>query len=142
MGIRLLTNTLTIIPKTIVVIRSVSEKDKAMALSVMPFLIALLGWLLSPIVFGNAIDSTCQIWDIKCQKTGRCLLYDNNSFRVKLHGYGTLGISLGLVFLVLTYLFARYTKCLDKAAKNDVLPDKTAMALINVEYNGEKKLAC
>ncbi|BFZ20987.1 hypothetical protein BsWGS_24026 [Bradybaena similaris] len=128
MGIRLLTNTLAIIPRMVICLRCVSEKDKAMALSVLPFLNSLLGWLLAPIVFGNVIDSTCRVWDIKCETKGRCLLYDNNLFRLNLNGYSALGLALTVLLFVVTYIYARYTKCLDEEVKDGAGQEQAEMA--------------
>uniref|UniRef100_A0A0B7BPZ4 Solute carrier organic anion transporter family member n=2 Tax=Arion vulgaris TaxID=1028688 RepID=A0A0B7BPZ4_9EUPU len=114
MGFRLMFVTLSIIPKMIVFIRSVSEKDRSIALAFSTFMTSLLGWLLGPILFGNAIDSVCTIWDITCETRGRCLLYDNSLFRVKLHGYAATSLACSVTCIVFAYLYARCTKCLDE----------------------------
>ncbi|BFZ20993.1 hypothetical protein BsWGS_24032 [Bradybaena similaris] len=115
-GFRVLSMMLTLVPKLVVYIRCVPDTDKAMALAVLPFMTSLLGWLLAPIVFGNFIDSTCRIWDITCRGTGRCLLYDNNQFRLKLHGYAALSLACSLLFYLFAYLYARWTRCLHEQA--------------------------
>lgn len=52
----------------------------------------LFGYIPSPIIFGNVIDSACLLWKVKrCSSllpavSGRCLLYDIEDFRYKYVG--------------------------------------------------------
>ncbi len=45
----------------------------------------IFGYIPSPILFGNVIDSTCLLWKSTCEGEagGRCLMYDIELFRYK-----------------------------------------------------------
>ncbi|CAL1547279.1 unnamed protein product [Lymnaea stagnalis] len=125
-ALRSLTGTLSIVPKIIVLIRCVEERDKGFAIGFQAFMTSLFGWLLGPVIIGYVIDGFCTVWSYQCDTRGRCLLYDNELFRVKLHSYGTVAMACSLVFLVIAYAYARCTKCLegkgdDHAGRNDAL---------------------
>lgn len=69
--------------------RSVSPEERSFALGMQFVIFRLLGYIPSPIVFGNVIDSSCLLWSVKrCSQllpavSGRCLLYDIQDFRYK-----------------------------------------------------------
>ncbi|KAK3087448.1 hypothetical protein FSP39_006020 [Pinctada imbricata] len=77
--------TLCILPGMIFQIRSVSDKDKAMAVAVSSFLSTLLGWMPGPVVTGKIVDSCCKMWGSSCYGKGACTLYDNYDFRFLRH---------------------------------------------------------
>ena len=93
-ALRSLIGTMWIIPKLIVVIRCVSEKDKTLAMGYYAFLTSLLGWMLGPIIFGNFIDTICDVWDVTCGQRGRCLRYYHDVFRIQVSVSGTTMTSL------------------------------------------------
>ena len=75
----------TQMPVLMVVLRSVDEEEKAFALGIQFVIFRLFGYIPSPILFGNVIDSTCLLWKSTCtgQAGGRCLMYDIEAFRYK-----------------------------------------------------------
>ena len=75
----------TQMPVLMVVLRSVAEEEKAFALGIQFVIFRLFGYIPSPILFGNVIDSTCLLWKSTCEGEagGRCLLYDIEAFRYK-----------------------------------------------------------
>ncbi|RUS88015.1 hypothetical protein EGW08_004181 [Elysia chlorotica] len=112
--VRGLFGTLSIVPKLIVYIRCVTPKDKGLAIGFSAFMTSLLGWLLGPIIFGRVIDGICTVWDVtQTGNRGRCLLYDNDVFRLKLHGFSSAGLLGCTSFLLIGYVYARCTGCLD-----------------------------
>ncbi|XP_012937036.1 solute carrier organic anion transporter family member 2A1, partial [Aplysia californica] len=130
---RSLFGTLSIIPKLIVFIRCVADKDKSLAIGSSSFMASLMGWLLGPIIFGNVIDGICTIWDVQCGTRGRCLLYDNNLFRLKLHGYSSVAIGCSLICNLLAFLYAKKTGKLDNVGLQGVTDEedpKTEMTLV------------
>lgn len=54
------------------------------------------GWTLSPILFGNVLDASCQIWQFPCSSSGACELYDFHRLRLSFHG-----ISIAMKFMAL-----------------------------------------
>lgn len=109
-GVSTLFGTLAIIPKLIIYIRSVEDRDKALALGFKSFMMSTLGWMLGPILFGRWIDGICIQWEHSCTGSGACRLYDNDTLRMKLMGYQLIFRILALVFYGLTYVSARVTK--------------------------------
>ncbi|XP_059154803.1 solute carrier organic anion transporter family member 2A1-like [Physella acuta] len=105
--IRFLVATLSLVPKILVVIRSVDPRDKSLALGFQAFMTSIFGWLLGPVIIGYVIDGICVIWDVKCSTRGRCLLYDNEVFNNKLHGYISVATTISIIFLCIAYVFAR-----------------------------------
>ena len=64
--------------------RSVDEDERAFALGMQFVLFRLFGYIPSPILFGNVIDSTCLLWKANCGRQGGfCLLYNIEHFRLR-----------------------------------------------------------
>ena len=61
------------------------------------------GTIPGPLLFGRLIDSSCILWQMTCDVTGACLLYDAPQLRYRI--YGTVGVlaafNLLLAFLLL-----------------------------------------
>merc|ERR1712223_2226169 len=96
----------TQMPVLMVVLRSVAEEEKAFALGIQFVIFRLFGYIPSPILFGNVIDSTCLLWKSTCdgEAGGRCLMYDIEAFRFKY-----VGVCCGIkVLSVLTFLLDWY----------------------------------
>jgi organic anion transporter 3A len=58
---------ITQMPLLMVVLRSVAEEEKAFALGIQFVIFRLFGYIPSPIIFGNVIDSTCLLWKQTCE---------------------------------------------------------------------------
>lgn len=82
----------TQMPLLMIVLRSVSPEERSFALGMQFVIFRLFGYIPSPIIFGNVIDSACLLWKVKRCSTllpavsGRCLLYDIQDFRYKYVG--------------------------------------------------------
>jgi hypothetical protein len=69
---------------TFVFQRSVEEEERSLALGMQFVIFRLFGYIPSPIIFGNVIDSTCLVWKAHCgQEGGFCLLYNIEQFRLR-----------------------------------------------------------
>jgi len=103
----------TQMPVLMVVLRSVEEEEKAFALGIQFVIFRLFGYIPSPIMFGNVIDSTCLVWKQTCEGSqgGRCLMYDIELFRYKYVGIcaGIKTLSF-LIFLFDWWLIGRRQK--------------------------------
>ncbi|KAF7493582.1 Solute carrier organic anion transporter family member 3A1 [Sarcoptes scabiei] len=74
-------------PVVMITLRSVAEEERSLALGMQFVLFRLFGYIPSPIVFGNVIDSSCLIWKNHCgQQGGFCLLYNIEQFRLRYVG--------------------------------------------------------
>ncbi|XP_067665586.1 solute carrier organic anion transporter family member 2A1-like [Haliotis asinina] len=103
-----LVGTLSIIPAYIIMLRSVGDNDKAMAIGILSFSISLLGFLPAPIVYGKVIDTTCTLWNFTCGTRGSCALYDIVDLRMKIIGMNVgLRATSDFVFII-AFLIARF----------------------------------
>ncbi|XP_053270899.1 solute carrier organic anion transporter family member 1C1 [Pleuronectes platessa] len=82
-------------PGYIVLLRSIQQDLKSLALGMQTLIVRSLGGIPPPIYFGALIDRTCLKWGTKqCGGRGACRLYDANAFRVTY-----MGLINGLYFL-------------------------------------------
>lgn len=109
-----LIGTMTISPSYVTMLRSVTEKDRAMAVGVQSFLMALLVFLPAPMIYGGVFDSLCLVWKRTCSGNGACLLYDVQDMRYKLIAINVGLLVLGLMFTCLTFVFARRKEAEEK----------------------------
>ncbi|XP_067665010.1 solute carrier organic anion transporter family member 2B1-like [Haliotis asinina] len=100
------------VPGYLVLIRSVAEKDKSMAVGLYTFSVSVLVYLPGPIVYGKIIDTTCIVWNYACGKRGSCALYDLVDQRMKVTGMNVCGnaVTVGLSVLALILLNSRNKK--------------------------------
>ena len=61
-------------------------------------------------IFGRLTDSTCLIWQEKCDKRGSCLLYDVIRFRDITHGTAATANALGVIVCITGWLVIRKIK--------------------------------
>ncbi|XP_025032870.1 solute carrier organic anion transporter family member 2B1-like, partial [Python bivittatus] len=73
-------------PAFVLILRSVRHEDKSFAIGIQFLLLRVLAWLPAPIVYGSAIDTTCLLWQIKCQKRTGCRYYNHTAFRKRFVG--------------------------------------------------------
>ncbi|CAG5127865.1 unnamed protein product [Candidula unifasciata] len=124
------TSTLSLMPSVIVLIRSVKEDTKPLAIGFSAFMSNLLGWFPGPVIYGYLVDSTCLLWRTTCSSVGACSFYDIELFRYRFSGLsiGLRMIMLGLYVIVLIYV--QYSKQYAFQAHTDnvsesVSPDET-----------------
>ncbi|XP_068163256.1 solute carrier organic anion transporter family member 1C1-like [Antennarius striatus] len=96
-------------PGYIVLLRSIQQDLKALALGMQTLIVRTLGGIPPPIYFGALIDRTCLKWGTKqCGGVGACRLYDANAFRMTF-----MGLITGLYILSNTlwgFLYCRIVK--------------------------------
>ncbi|XP_067665011.1 solute carrier organic anion transporter family member 2B1-like [Haliotis asinina] len=102
-----LSGSIAIVPGYLVLIRSVAEKDKSMAVGLYSFSVSVLVYLPAPIVYGKIIDTTCIVWNNACGKRGSCALYDLVDQRMKITGMNVCGNALTAVFSVTTLMLLK-----------------------------------
>ncbi|XP_054480337.1 solute carrier organic anion transporter family member 1C1-like [Anoplopoma fimbria] len=82
-------------PGYIVMLRSIPQDLKSLALGMQTLIVRTLGGIPPPIYFGALIDRTCLKWGTKhCGGRGACRFYDADSFRITF-----LGLITGLYCL-------------------------------------------
>uniref|UniRef100_A0A8C9FXZ8 Solute carrier organic anion transporter family member n=1 Tax=Pavo cristatus TaxID=9049 RepID=A0A8C9FXZ8_PAVCR len=64
--------------------RSIQPEDKSFAVGIQFMLLRVLAWMPGPVLYGSAIDTTCILWEKKCDRKAACRYYNNNLFRQSL----------------------------------------------------------
>ncbi|GAB1600556.1 hypothetical protein Ahia01_000333600, partial [Argonauta hians] len=100
--------TFAIIPGYMILLRSVLEEDKAIAIGMMSFSTSFIGWMFGPIIFGMLLDMTCIQWASHCGIKSECQLYDLDEMRFKIHGTLVSTRLLCAIVLVLALIVAYY----------------------------------
>ncbi|KAH9399317.1 Striatin-interacting protein 2 [Tyrophagus putrescentiae] len=129
---------ITQMPVVMITLRSVEEEERSLALGMQFVLFRLFGYIPSPIVFGNVIDSTCLVWKAHCGlQGGFCLLYNIEQFRIRYVGIcSMLKVTATLLFfldwLLITY---REKRELKRAATLPVTftPEEIVSSIISLD---------
>ncbi|XP_052823420.1 solute carrier organic anion transporter family member 2A1 isoform X2 [Octopus bimaculoides] len=108
-----ISSTISLASNTIVVVRSVKESDKTMAISFFSFISSIIGWLPAPPAFGYVVDSSCKTWSkLACEQKGACKEYDMDTFRYRFFllqcGLSSLAFLLKFVAAVIGLKSKRY----------------------------------
>ncbi|XP_010213552.1 PREDICTED: solute carrier organic anion transporter family member 2B1, partial [Tinamus guttatus] len=116
-------------PSFMLILRSVQPEDKSFAVGMQFMLLRVLAWMPSPVLFGSAIDTTCILWEKKCDKNAACRYYDNDLFR---HRY--LGLQLFfevgalLCFVTVYIILRRQEREARSVAETKTNPEKEKLA--------------
>ncbi|CAG5133316.1 unnamed protein product, partial [Candidula unifasciata] len=110
----------TQMPILMVTLRSVGTMERSFALGLQFVGMRLFAYIPSPIFFGNAIDSTCLLWSVTCERNGSCLLYDIVTFRYKYIGIAASLKVISMGFFVAVWYFIRRRTLAEAAAANRV----------------------
>ncbi|NWH42827.1 SO2B1 protein, partial [Fregata magnificens] len=73
-------------PSFMLILRSIQPEDKSFAIGIQFMLLRVLAWMPGPVLYGSAIDTTCILWEKKCDRKAACRYYDNNLFRQRYLG--------------------------------------------------------
>ncbi|XP_078514714.1 solute carrier organic anion transporter family member 2B1-like [Lissotriton helveticus] len=84
-------------PSFILILRSVEQEHKSLAIGIQFMLLRVLAWMPCPALYGRVIDSTCLLWERKCDNNASCRYYDNTLLRKRYLG-------LQLVFEVASFI--------------------------------------
>ncbi|NWU86804.1 SO2B1 protein, partial [Onychorhynchus coronatus] len=68
-------------PSFMLILRSIQPEDKSFAVGIQFMLLRVLAWMPGPILYGSAIDTTCILWEKRCDRKAACRYYDNTRFR-------------------------------------------------------------
>ncbi|KFV18930.1 Solute carrier organic anion transporter family member 2B1, partial [Tauraco erythrolophus] len=73
-------------PSFMLILRSIQPEDKSFAVGIQFMLLRVLAWMPGPVLYGSAIDTTCILWEKKCDRKAACRYYDNDLFRQRYLG--------------------------------------------------------
>ncbi|NWU25161.1 SO2B1 protein, partial [Dyaphorophyia castanea] len=68
-------------PSFMLILRSIQPEDKSFAVGIQFMLLRVLAWMPGPVLYGSAIDTTCILWERRCDRRAACRYYDNTLFR-------------------------------------------------------------
>ncbi|NWI55396.1 SO2B1 protein, partial [Calyptomena viridis] len=68
-------------PSFMLILRSIQPEDKSFAVGIQFMLLRVLAWMPGPVLYGSAIDTTCILWEKRCDRKAACRYYDNTLFR-------------------------------------------------------------
>ncbi|XP_032872535.1 solute carrier organic anion transporter family member 2B1 [Amblyraja radiata] len=94
-------------PSFMLVLRSVKPEDKSLAIGIQFMLFRVLAWLPGPMLYGSTIDSTCILWENKCERKAACRYYNLNLFRARYIGLQMLFQSAAFLLFLMAYYFLR-----------------------------------
>ena len=58
-------------------------------------------------MFGYLIDTSCDLWQNSCGKTGSCLLYDSDKFRLRTFGPSTAFVFCTFILYIALFIVAK-----------------------------------
>ncbi|NWT86309.1 SO2B1 protein, partial [Lanius ludovicianus] len=73
-------------PSFMLILRSIQPEDKSFAVGIQFMLLRVLAWMPGPVLYGSAIDTTCILWERRCDRRAACRYYDNTLFRQRYLG--------------------------------------------------------
>ena len=79
-------------------------------------------------IFGRLIDSTCLIWQEKCDKRGSCLLYDVIRFRDITHGTAAAANALGVIVCIIGWLVIRKIRKFSHEKKDNTTAENNSLS--------------
>ncbi|NXC10152.1 SO2B1 protein, partial [Orthonyx spaldingii] len=68
-------------PSFMLILRSIQPEDKSFAVGIQFMMLRVLAWMPGPVLYGSAIDTTCILWERRCDRRAACRYYDNTLFR-------------------------------------------------------------
>ncbi|NXB91944.1 SO2B1 protein, partial [Vidua chalybeata] len=68
-------------PSFMLILRSIQPEDKSFAVGIQFMLLRVLAWMPGPVLYGSAIDTSCVLWERRCERRAACRYYDNSLFR-------------------------------------------------------------
>ncbi|XP_066196852.1 solute carrier organic anion transporter family member 2B1 [Sylvia atricapilla] len=94
-------------PSFMLILRSIQPEDKSFAVGIQFMLLRVLAWMPGPVLYGSAIDTSCLLWERRCERRAACRYYDNTLFRQRYLGlqfFFEVGAFLcfGAVYLILS----------------------------------------
>ncbi|XP_071832346.1 solute carrier organic anion transporter family member 3A1-like [Apostichopus japonicus] len=88
-------------------LRSVDEHHRGLAMSAANVLVKILGYIPGPVFFGFVIESTCELYQALCGKTGNCVIYNSDSFLVGFNSVMLGAQSIGFICVIIAFLAVR-----------------------------------
>ncbi|XP_052555261.1 solute carrier organic anion transporter family member 2B1 isoform X2 [Tympanuchus pallidicinctus] len=116
-------------PSFMLILRSIQPEDKSFAVGIQFMLLRVLAWMPGPVLYGSAIDTTCILWENKCDRKASCRYYDNNLFRQRYLGLQFFfEVGASLCFVMVYVILRRQEKDASNVAETTTDPEKKKLA--------------
>ncbi|XP_009580848.1 PREDICTED: solute carrier organic anion transporter family member 2B1-like [Fulmarus glacialis] len=116
-------------PSFMLILRSIQPEDKSFAVGIQFMLLRVLAWMPGPVLYGSAIDTTCILWEKKCDRKAACRYYDNNLFRQRYLGLQFFfEVGTFLCFVTVYVILRRQEREAGNAAETKADPEKEKLA--------------
>ncbi|XP_029817337.1 solute carrier organic anion transporter family member 2B1 [Manacus vitellinus] len=116
-------------PSFMLILRSIQPEDKSFAVGIQFMLLRVLAWMPGPILYGSAIDTTCILWEKRCDRKAACRYYDNTLFRQRYLGLQFFfEVGAFLCFVAVYVILRKQEREASKAAETKADPEKEKMA--------------
>ncbi|XP_055559062.1 solute carrier organic anion transporter family member 2B1 isoform X3 [Falco biarmicus] len=116
-------------PSFMLILRSIHPEDKSFAVGIQFMLLRVLAWMPGPVLYGSAIDTTCILWEKKCDRRAACRYYDNNLFRQRYLGLQFFfEVGAFLCFVTVYVILRRQEREASNAAETKADPEKEKLA--------------
>ncbi|XP_025048818.1 solute carrier organic anion transporter family member 2B1 isoform X1 [Alligator sinensis] len=119
-------------PSFMLILRTVQPEDKSFAVGIQFMLLRVLAWMPGPVLYGSAIDTTCILWERKCDQKAACRYYNNDLFRQRYLGL-QLFFEVGalLCFLAVFFILRQQEREISSAEEPKANPEKEKLAEIS-----------
>ncbi|KAJ7424248.1 solute carrier organic anion transporter family member 2B1 [Pitangus sulphuratus] len=116
-------------PSFMLILRSIQPEDKSFAVGIQFMLLRVLAWMPGPVLYGSAIDTTCILWERRCDRKAACRYYDNTLFRQRYLGLQFFfEVGAFLCFVAVYVILRRQEREASKAAEAKADPEKEKLA--------------
>ncbi|XP_025971104.2 solute carrier organic anion transporter family member 2B1 [Dromaius novaehollandiae] len=116
-------------PSFMLILRSVQPEDKSFAVGIQFMLLRVLAWMPGPVLYGSAIDTTCILWEKRCDKNAACRYYDNNLFRHRYLGLQFFfEVGAFLCFVTVYFILRRQEREARNVAESKTNQEKEKLA--------------
>ena len=130
-------------------LRCISVEDKALSMAFNVVFLSLFAMLPAPMVYGEIIDQTCDLFQMECGETTNCMIYDLVKLRKSLMYTTAFIMIVGVMFDVGVWYYAKDVNIFaanpsdkdtdeddKKIDENDAKIPEAPQKEVNVDQNG------
>uniref|UniRef100_A0A8C3U077 Solute carrier organic anion transporter family member n=1 Tax=Catharus ustulatus TaxID=91951 RepID=A0A8C3U077_CATUS len=116
-------------PSFMLILRSIQPEDKSFAVGIQFMLLRVLAWMPGPVLYGSAIDTTCMLWERRCERRAACRYYDNTLFRQRYLGLQFFfEVGAFLCFVAVYVILRKQERQASQAEETKAEPEKEKLA--------------
>uniref|UniRef100_A0A8D0L2T1 Solute carrier organic anion transporter family member n=1 Tax=Sphenodon punctatus TaxID=8508 RepID=A0A8D0L2T1_SPHPU len=121
-------------PSFMLILRSVQPEDKSIAIGIQFLMLRVLAWMPGPVLYGSVIDTTCLLWEKKCDVKASCRYYNNTLLRQRYLGLQLLfEVGCFLCFVTVYFILRQKENKSKTRTEPKESPEKEGLALKQAE---------